>query len=159
MSFFELDEKTIQCKEWEGIIQDVPSEEDFKRFCNFCLDYVQNSSDYTETVLQLMKGIDSPDAEKTIEEIKVIDQNRRIEDKKKKKERKQKEEMEKKIQKSKRNSYVYPGCFSILFMFIGIVCLYGNNKAVEEGIIFVVISALLVSGAVGNYLKNHKNSN
>ena len=110
IAFYKLDEKIEQDEEWEHIDSVGPSSEGFIIFCDFCCVFIRENSGYFETVLRIMESIDSSEAEKTIERIKLEEQQRKI---------KEKEEQRKRKAQKKKSSNTGCGClFFIVLAFV-----------------------------------------
>lgn len=110
ISFYRLDKKIMQDEEWEHIDSVGPSSEDFSAFCDFCCDYNRRNNSCFETVLRIMEMIDSPEAEKTIERIKLEEQQRKLKEK----------EEQRKIQAQKKKSS-NTGCGCLIFIVLAFV--------------------------------------
>lgn len=107
ISFYKLDERIMQYEEWEHIDSVGPSSEGFIIFCDFCCALIRENNSYFETVLQIMEQIDSPEAEKTVERIKLEEQHRKS---------KENEEKWKLLTQKKKSSNTGSGCGCLIFI-------------------------------------------
>ncbi len=141
-SFYKLDERIMQHKDWEQISPVGPSPEVFKTFCKYCLELVQESNDLFDTILQLMENIDNPEAEQTSQTIK--DKQKEIEQEEQRKRDEQKK-IEIKEQKRKMRKKMYIGaCLISVFLFVGAYCIYAEKLlwgigSIMAGVLFAVL--------------------
>ena len=161
--FYKLDETIIQSKEWQDINTVGPSEDQFEAFCRFCIDLIQRNYDYTDTVLQIMENIDSPEAEETVEKIKDVQRRKLLEDLKRKQDKEQEEqkkeesfknEIQKRINEKRTESNIC-GCLGVLLLVVGF-CLLPINVIIAVICLFLGVGGVVASHDASKQMKQMK---